>query len=107
MKSVLTAISIMIATFFFTQQATADIYKWVDKNGKMHFSNVPPTSGKKVGTIKTRNYPKPKPSQNSIILEPQVETTPPPGKVPQKKNNNKEKREQYASNSVIIYTTDW
>jgi len=107
MKFILTAISLMIATFFFTQQATADIYKWVDKNGVMHFSDVPPGAGKKVKTIKTRNYPKPNQTQNSITSEPQVKTTPPPEKVPQKKKNNKRKRNQYHPNEVVIYTTNW
>ena len=58
MKNVLTAALLMIAIHFFANQAIADIYKWVDQNGVIHFSDSPPTSGQNVETKKTTNYPK-------------------------------------------------
>ncbi len=57
MLKALTAILIMIVLFFPDHQATADMYKWVDQNGIVHFSDTPPVSGQKIKTIKTPDYP--------------------------------------------------
>ena len=39
------ALLLLLLTFFFAQTTCAELYKWIDKNGKVHFSNtVPPAA---------------------------------------------------------------
>lgn len=83
------------------------MYKWVDKKGIMHFSDTPPTSKQNVKTIKTRNYPKPSPSQSSVVSKTQIETETSAEKTYQKKTNNKRKEKRSYTNEVAIYTTSW
>ena len=105
MKNVLTATLLMIAVHFLANQAIADIYKWVDQNSVIHFSDVPPTSGQNVETVKTPNYPAPSPSP--APAKPQIDAKPSPKKVPQEKVYNKRKGKRDYTNKVEIYTTSW
>jgi Domain of unknown function (DUF4124) len=36
---------IILLTFLFAGAASADVYKWVDKDGKVHYSDAPPVTG--------------------------------------------------------------
>ncbi len=53
MKKLWTAVLLMIAIQFGATQAIAGIYKWVDENGVIHFSDKPPESGQKLENMKT------------------------------------------------------
>ncbi len=101
MAKTLTVILLMLAIFYPANHVIADMYKWVDQNGVIHFSDTPPTSGQKVKTIKTPNYQSPGPSSDTA--EPQRHTDPaqkraPRDEVPKKRNYD---------NSVQIFTTSW
>ena len=39
-------IFLVVALILFSLSASADIYKWVDANGKVHYSNTPPPNVK-------------------------------------------------------------
>ena len=101
MKSRVAATLLMIVTIFFASHAVANMYKWVDKNGVTHFSDVPPSSGQKVKTIKTRNYPGPNP------VKPQVDTPPTSKKALQEEFTNESEEKKKHTNKVVIYTTSW
>ena len=97
------AILFFIVTLFPANPAFADMYKWVDQNGVVHFSDTLPASGQEAETIKTPDYPPPEPSaaeeEDQTNAEPDIEQTTP-------KKVTKKKKKSYA-NSVEIFTTSW
>lgn len=98
MKIILTATLLLIAIHFTTVTAIADMYKWVDKNGVMHFSDTPPKSEQNVETLETSNYKEPPPKQASTDAE----------VVPAPAPEEKVKKESVSSgNKVEIFTTSW
>ena len=105
LKNVLTAALLMIAIHFFANQAIADMYKWVDENGVIHFSDVPPASEQNVETIKTLDYQAPSPSP--APAKPQIDAKPTPKMAPQGNVYNKRKGRRNYTNKVEIYTTSW
>ena len=50
MTKKLTFVLLVIALFFFVNLAVADMYKWVDQNGVIHFSDTPPSTENQVET---------------------------------------------------------
>jgi Domain of unknown function (DUF4124) len=60
-------IFLMVATAFFSFSANADIYKWVDANGNVHYSNTPPPEVK--GTKVKVDDPAPPATPISPTLE--------------------------------------
>jgi len=103
MKNLLTAASLIVAIFFFANQASARIYTWVDQDGLTHISDVPPISDQNVETIETPDYPAPSPDS----AEPQIDPRPTPIKIPQENVYNKRNGKENHTNEVEIYTTSW
>ncbi len=81
-------ILILLPLFFFIQLCFAEIYKWVDDDGHVHFTDTPPQhkQSKKV-TVKVNTY-----SQVKVILP--------------EKPVAKIKKEAIDKN-VIIYSAEW
>jgi len=98
MKKILTTTLLLIAIHFAAVQAIADMYKWVDQNGVVHFSDDPPTSEQNVEILETYNYQEPPPKPD--LSESKLVTKPTPEKMMKKGNVN-------YSNKVEIYTTSW
>ena len=98
MKKILTATLILIAIHFAAVPAIADMYKWVDKNGVLHFSDTPPKTEQNVETLETSNYkePPPKPAES----EAEAGAAPPPEEKVKKESVN-------SGNKVEIFTTSW
>jgi hypothetical protein len=105
MKNLWTAVLLMIAIQFGATQDIAEIYKWVDQNGVTHFSDVPPTSGQKLETMKTPAYREPSP--DPALSNPEIENKPTLNKIPTKNGFQKLKSEKRHTNTVEIYTTSW
>lgn len=92
---------IAVAMLFPAYGATADMYKWVDENGIVHFSDSPPASVQEVKTIQTPDYPSP--SQDTAPAKSQVPNTPALGG-----KTWKEAAPQRSSpKRVEIFTTSW
>ncbi len=51
MKKTHACFLILLVVFFIAGVADARLYKWVDDNGVVHFSDKPPTHGKKSGKV--------------------------------------------------------
>ena len=71
MKKLRTAVLLMIVIQFVATQAIAKIYKWVDENGVIHFSDVPPESGQKLENMKTPAFRNPSP--DPALSKPDIE----------------------------------
>jgi glutaredoxin len=98
MKKLLTATLLLIAIHMSTVPAIADMFKWVDKNGVMHFSDTPPPkSEQNVETLETSNYKEPPPKP--ALSEAESVPTPTP--------KEKVKKESVNSGKVEIFTTSW
>ena len=76
---------------------SAEIYKWEDKNGKIHYSDSPPPAG--VGAEIKQFKDEPAPKEN---FKPKVTPSPPPPM----SERVKEKR-AYSNVNVIMYMTTW
>jgi len=98
MKKILTAALLLIAIHFTTVPAIADMYKWVDKNGVMHFSDTPPKSEQNVETLETSNYKEPPPKPASTEAEAGAASMP---------EEKVKKASANSSNKVEIFTTSW
>ena len=97
MKKSLTSTLLLIAINFVAIQVMADMYKWVDKNGVVHFSDNPPASEKVVETLETSVYREPPPKPDRPVSEP----------VAGQRDENAGKADGHRSNQVEIYTTSW
>ncbi len=71
----------------------AEIYKWRDKDGKLHFGNAPTTSTENMEEIDA-------PDSIQTYSSPNVDTQ-------QNYEQDKTKSKSTGSNSVEIYTTNW
>lgn len=91
-----TALFVLTALLYAANPTLADIYKWVDDNGTVHFSDSPPT-GAKSGNAKRVDLPRnsaPDAAANrQNISSPDQTPVKPAAKV--------------VSNTVEIYITDW
>ena len=98
MKKILATTLLLIVFHFTAVHAFADMYKWVDKNGVVHFSDTPPKSEKSIETYETSTYKeppsKPTPSESEAL----------PSPVPEEKAKNEAVK---YSNHVEIFTTSW
>lgn len=96
----LRVVAVLIAMIaFWAHPACAAMYKWVDDNGVVHFSDAPPASVRKVETIEPPNYPPPPPKAAKPPAAPGRRTAKPSKATvsPKKKVNHQ----------VEIYTTRW
>ena len=93
MIKILQTIVLIIFILFITNYAIAEIYKWRDKDGKLHFGNAPPSSVEKVEEIDA-------PDSVQTYSSPDINT-------PQNYEYKKTKQKARTSNSVEIYTTSW
>ena len=105
MKKILTAFLLLIAIHIAAAHAVADMYKWVDQNGVVHFSDDPPAAGQKVEALEIFNHPKPSPKP--ALSKPKLVTKPNPEKIVKKDEYTQKKSNVYFSNKVEIYTTSW
>ena len=95
----------MVAIHFAANQTHAEMYKWKDSNGVIHYSDVPPASEQNVETIKTIA---PKiPSTSPATAKPKIDTTLIPEKVSKPKIFNKKKAKITPTPKVEIYTASW
>jgi hypothetical protein len=109
---------------------TTEIYKWIDKDGRIIFSDIPPSNGVEP-EIKKFEEPqsKEKPKSKTIPPQPKLDTSPPPRvetatKKPQAEPTGIEKprvqtispssksellreKRSYESINVIMYMTSW
>ncbi len=106
MRKLLTAVILVIAMQLLVTPASAEMYKWVDKNGVIHYSDTPPAMPEEdVETMETTQYTPPSPKSDSA----KSKTT---GKEksdsePKKTGNTKKNiLDQYA-NKVVIFTKSW
>lgn len=86
-------IFLIITILLFTSYSVAEIYKWRDKDGKLHFGNAPASSGEKVEKIN---------SADSVQTYSSSDIN-----TPQNYENNQTKPKARTTNSVEIYTTSW
>jgi hypothetical protein len=54
-------ILILCVTLAFTAAATAQMYRWVDKDGRVHYTSTPPPAGTKSRTLQAPVAPPPAP----------------------------------------------
>ncbi len=66
MTKELTFVLLVIALFSFVNLAVADMYKWVDQNGVIHFSDTLPSTNNQVETMERTNYPASNPESAPI-----------------------------------------
>ena len=85
MYKILTAVLSMFVLFCISNQAIAKLYKWVDQNGVVHFSDTPPANGQKAEIHTSSKDPE---SLPDCVLKKSQELTQPDRK-------------------VEIYTTSW
>jgi len=105
MKKILMAMILFVTILFIANQAVAKLYKWVDQDGVIHYSDAPSDSGKHAETIKTPKYPK-----SSTLLplkKTKINSAPLPKKEVYKKAPNKRKQKRKSTDTVEIYTTSW
>ena len=105
MTKELTFVLLVIALFSFLNLAVADMYKWVDQNGVIHFSDTLPSTNNQVETMERTNYPASNPE--SAPIKPKILPQPTKKDDTQEKVYNKRKRQRIISKGVEIYTTSW
>ena len=93
MIKILRTVLLIITILFISNHAVAEIYKWKDKDGGTHFSDVPTSSGEKVVTIEIPKFAQ-------TYSKPDFAT-------PKKNEYNNRKRKSKSTNSVEIFTTSW
>ncbi len=106
MRNIFTAVIIVMAILLLASPALAEMYKWVDKNGVVHYSDTPPaTPEKDVETIETPRYSQPSPKSDSAKsrMGGKKELKSEPKKTV---SSRKSILGQYA-NKVVIFTTSW
>ena len=85
----------LLVLFFSSAISAAPIYKWVDKNGTVHFGSEPPThiEVEKISTkaAKPQPLPEPQPSHNSVE-----------NKVPSQEEIDKQVRKQVAEEQAAL-----
>ncbi len=97
MKRIATTTLLLLIILSAAAPALADMYKWVDKDGVVHFSDTPPKSEKKVETYETSTYKEPPPKP--IASESEAAPSPTPEK--------KAASEPVRNDKVEIFTTSW
>jgi len=106
MRKSLAAVIIVIVLALLSGPALAEMYKWVDKNGVVHYSDTPPvTPEKDVETIETPRYapPSPKPdSKQSRATEKEASKS-----EPKKSARTKEDILGEYADKVVIFTKNW
>jgi len=105
MKKILTAAFLLITIHFAVVPAIAEMYKWVDGNGVVHYSDTKPADEQKTETFKTHDYQEPPPESGESVLDSLIETISEETKKIEK--YLKEKKKADLKNSVEIFTTDW
>jgi glutaredoxin len=90
-------------------QITADpigavMYKWVDQNGVVHFSDTPPASDQEMETRATTTYTAP--AQTPDRRRPEKASRPAPQKEDARKVTQR-KVSKPGDNKVVIFTTTW
>ena len=105
MKKSLILLTLIIALLGPATHGEATIYKWVDQDGIVHFSDSPPASGQEVETIKTPEFREPDP--RPVTTKPKNSLKPELKQYPKTKSAPARKRALNDSDTVEIYTTSW
>ena len=90
-------IFIILCLFSITQYSYSQIYKWVDKNGDIQFSDKKPQTGNKTERVKVKinSVHNPRISNNTLNLN-------------HSQDSNSSSENQYAAaQKVIIYSASW
>jgi hypothetical protein len=74
---------------------SSEIYKWKDKDGKIHYSDTPPPPGMEAEIKKFKEEPAAK------------EKSSPKVSLPQPKSEAIREKRSYSSINVIMYMTSW
>jgi hypothetical protein len=75
--------------------ASSEIYKWKDKDGKIHYSDTPPPPGLEAEIRKFKEEP-----AANVKSSPKVS-------LPQPKSEAIREKRSYSSINVIMYMTSW
>jgi glutaredoxin len=105
MRTLLTIILLLVAVHMSALQAEAVMYKWVDSNGVVHFSDTPPASQQEMETRDTSQYREPEPKPAST--KPKKVTQTAPAKPDRKQMPRTKKASVRSNNKVEIFTTSW
>jgi hypothetical protein len=105
MAKTFTAAVLFVFLVISADPVAADLYKWVDENGVVHFSDTPPKSKQEIETIATPDYPPP--NAGIEVEEPETYSEPAPEKPAIKKTYRRKKQKKIVNNQVEIFTTDW
>jgi glutaredoxin len=89
---------LLLIIFIFGSPTSAQIYKWMDKDGNIRFSDAPPPKGVKAEKQRVRES-----TESSAGGEGQERPT---GKAEPSNSPAKEKR-PYGDITVLMYMTDW
>lgn len=106
MRKRFAALILVIAFQLVVSPAFAEMYKWVDENGVVHYSDSPPmTPEKDVETIETPNYTPPSPKPDDAASRADKTKA---SESDTKKNVRPKKSilDQYAD-KVVIFTKSW
>lgn len=105
MKKLFFSAIIFFAFQLLLSPAVAEMYKWVDKNGVVHFSDTPPATEKKVEVLETTQYkpPSAKPDAGKSQADGKTDGESEPKKTTRAKKNP---LDQYAD-KVVIFTKSW
>ncbi len=106
MRKLLTAVILVIAMQLLVTPASAEMYKWVDKNGVIHYSDTPPAMPEEdVETMETTQHTPPSPKSDSAKSKATGKEK--PNSEPKKTERTKKNiLDQYAD-KVVIFTKSW
>lgn len=65
----MTRIMILVALVAFTATATAQLYRWTDKDGRVHYTATPPPPGVESRTLQTPSAPPPAPASDDAAKD--------------------------------------
>ena len=106
-KKILTIAFLLTAILFAVMPAKAEMYKWVDENGVVHYSDTQPADGQKTETFETYEYTDPPPESSESVLDSLIETISEETKKIEDYLKEKKKAEGKPKANVEIFTTDW
>lgn len=105
MRKLFVSVFVFFAFQFLISPAVAEMYKWVDQNGVVHYSDTPPAGDKKVEILETTQYspPPPKPNATNSRENRKADAASKPEKKAYIKKNS---LDRYADR-VVVFTTTW
>ena len=105
MTKALTILFLTVAMVSFSATADADMYKWTDDNGVVHFSDAPPANGRQVDTLKTTGTETTERDVGPIY--PQNDSQPDEEQDETETGYNEDTSDDRFSDEVELFTTSW